>query len=665
MSRMPYLPVTARLLGCVLSAAVFLAAPAFGDARSECNALTGNIHTRIAWREGGDQISGGSNTIKGFDSETGDIHTIWSGSCIKSVLAYGGRKLLVTGGDYKVYVIDWDGNNKKLLATGSVSDGWRDPNTGTEYAIYRASGKGTGGGIYRVAIDNPSDKTELYGGDEGHSVYPWFQISADGKRAASFFPWSSGGILNLETGDLSKVADGCWSGMASDNSYKWFHLDGSHTKLVTFQGTDKIRSVGAMPPISGEQIYCPRAAEGPDRGGRFFVLSGGYPGYNDNGNGVEIFLGKWNSGYTGIDGWARITDNNTPDQHPTAWIGVESAGPPPSPEFKSIAITPEGASVSIGESMTFTVETLDQNGNHIDPPGTIAWEVSGGGTLTNSSNESVTFESDGQTGTFELTGTLDAVSASVSIRVFDPSQFHLRVNCGGSTHGEWESDDAYAQRGDSYDFKTTFTVSGVADPPPADVLTTCRHKEPSYSFPAVPDGVYVVRLYVGDTYGNGRAMSITIEGQEVLSGYAPPVDEVEARDFTVTVDDGNGLQVAVTNGDGNDAFVNAIEINASGTTIMSRNAFAGGELARSLHARRRARDYLFSVGLNRHYTLELYTASGKLLERFTASAPRSFSVDGSRMSSVTFARLATDEGERVFGLFCAEPGVGGGAWGSR
>lgn len=297
----------------------------FADARSECNNLTGNIHTRVAWREGGDQISGGSNAIKGFDSKTGQVHTVWSGGCIKSVLVAGGHKVAVTSGDYNVWVVDWDGSNKTHLASGSVSDGWRDPATGKDWIIYRGQGHGTGGGVWRVLIEDKSQKVKLTDRQEGHAVYPWFQISADGKRAASFFPWSNGGVLNLETGHYSQITNGCWSGMASDNSYFWFHLAGSHKDLVTFRDAQKLGTVNAMPPIQpAGQIYCPRAAEGPQHGGRFLVLSGGYPGYNQNGTTVEIFMGRWSSGYDRIEAWARITNNGVADQHPTAWVGVES-----------------------------------------------------------------------------------------------------------------------------------------------------------------------------------------------------------------------------------------------------------------------------------------------------------------------------------------------------
>jgi hypothetical protein len=316
-----------NLLNSITFACLFLillmSVSAFGDAKSEIDKLTGGIHTRVAWREGGDQIKGGGNAIKGFDSKTGKIHTIWNDKCVKSVLCAGGHKVLLTSGDYKVWVIDWDGSNKKQLATGSVSDGWRDPKTGKEWAIYRGSGKGTNGGVYRVLIDDPSKKVKLYDGGEGHSVYPWFQISADGKQAASFFPHSSGGVLDIKSGKVTKVTKGCWSGMASDNSYRWFHLAGSHKDLVSFEGAKKIGRWNAMPPMDGAQIYCPRAAEGPEKGGSYLVVSGGYAGYNKNSNKVEVFVGKINDSYSGISGWARITNNKVPDQHPTVWIGVE------------------------------------------------------------------------------------------------------------------------------------------------------------------------------------------------------------------------------------------------------------------------------------------------------------------------------------------------------
>lgn len=295
------------------------------EARDEVLWLTGGVHTRVAWREGGHPINGGGAAIRGFDSETGEVHTIWDRPCIKAVLAAGGHTVLVTSGDYHVWALDWDGSNRRRIAKGSVSDGWRDPVSGEDWAIYRASGKGTDGGVFRVSLADPKRKVRVWAGPEGHKVYPWLQISADGKRAASFFPYDKGGILDVEAGKVTPVTDGCWSGMASDDSYHWFRLSGDHRTLATFRGTKRLsKATPVMPPIEGRQIYCPRAAEGPEHGGRYIALSAGYPEYNKNGPGVEIFLGRFDPGYTKIESWARVTHNDVPDQHPTAWVGVEA-----------------------------------------------------------------------------------------------------------------------------------------------------------------------------------------------------------------------------------------------------------------------------------------------------------------------------------------------------
>ena len=274
----------------------------YADTQSDVNALTGNLHSRVVWREGctgGNPWSGYGRAIKGFDSKTGQTTVIYDQPCLKSVIAAGGHRVLVTTAGLKLLVMDWDGSNRSELANGMVSDGWRDPATGAEYAIYRAGGASTGGGIYRVNLDNSSDKTKIYNGQEGHSVYPWFQLSADGKKAASYFPQggSNGGIVTLPGGTRQMNEPGCWASMASDNSYRWFHLGtgSGHQNLTTIKNTQRIASVKVLPPgQSSGQIYDPRVAEGPEHGGVFFVLGGNYPRYNQNSNRVEIWLGKFN-----------------------------------------------------------------------------------------------------------------------------------------------------------------------------------------------------------------------------------------------------------------------------------------------------------------------------------------------------------------------------------
>lgn len=319
---------------------VFAVSVSANEIQDALNALTGNIHTRIVWRVGGHPINTEyepGTAIQGFDSKTGEITTIWEKPCIRAVIVAGGRKVVASTVDYKTYIMNWDGSDERFLADGIVSDAWQDPDTKEDYAIYRAGGiffyadwvwVGDGG-VYRMNLDDPNDKTCLWPGLEGKE-YPWFQLSADGKRAFSFFPWPNGKWLTLPVTDTAATQPidwGCWSSVASDNSYRWFRLLSSHKDLRTWEN-DKVvgKEINVVPPGSPSttQVYCPRTADGPHCG-NLFAISGYYPGKNKNGPGVEVFVAAFNDGWTGLKegSWVRITNNNTSDQHPAMWVGVE------------------------------------------------------------------------------------------------------------------------------------------------------------------------------------------------------------------------------------------------------------------------------------------------------------------------------------------------------
>jgi hypothetical protein len=302
--------------------------------------------------------------------------------------------------------------------------------------------------VYRVLIDDPSQNVLLTSRPEGHDVYPWFQISADGTKAASFFPWATGGVLTIATNGFQAVTNGCWSGMASDNSLYWFHLAGDHRSLNTFRDTQGIANVGAMPPIEPSgQIYCPRAAEGPQQGGRFFTLSGGYPGYNQNGDTVEIFLGRWNSSYSGIEGWARITNNGAPDQHPTAWIGVEGGTPPPPVSIDYFVADP--TSITAGGSSTLSWGTSNATAVALDGQGVGA---SGSTQVWPGATTTYTLVADGQNG---------PVSQQVTVNVSVPSPVltSIEVSPGGASIEIGASQQFTAQPKDQYGQNFSATVN--------------------------------------------------------------------------------------------------------------------------------------------------------------------------------------------------------------
>ena len=458
----------------VVCGAVIAAASVKGDV----DALTGGMHTRVIWREG---ITGGSpweghgHAIKGFDSQTGATTTIYNRNCIKAVIAAGGHKVLVTDSDFKLWVVNWDGSAALHLADGMVSDGWRDPASGKEYAIYRAGGRSTAGGIYRVALDNPADKTQLYNGNEGHAVYPWFQISADGTRAASFWPHDQGGVLQLPGNNPSRIANGCWSGMASDNSYRWFHLNGNHTHLSTFaQGTRISDGVNVLPTGQhGGQIYDPRPAEGPEHGRDFFVIGGNYAHYNQNSNQVEIWLGRFNPEWTAVIGWARITHNQVQDHHPGAWIGVTSGVIQP----PSIELAPS--------SLSFTAQAGGAN----PPPATVTLS-SPTGTL-----QGVTATSNRGWLNVSVSGT--TITNTVSTGSLDAAVHTAQVTVGAS--------NAVPPQ---VTYAVTFTVEGGA-------VATSLHVTPQADT-VEPGGTLQLEARVRDQYGevlaNQPSVSWSVSG---------------------------------------------------------------------------------------------------------------------------------------------------------
>ncbi len=67
--------------------------------KSEMDALTGNIHTRVVWQQGGHYYDGGGKVL-GYDSETDATHTICPEQGYrKPILCSGGNRVVVTSND--------------------------------------------------------------------------------------------------------------------------------------------------------------------------------------------------------------------------------------------------------------------------------------------------------------------------------------------------------------------------------------------------------------------------------------------------------------------------------------------------------------------------------------------------------------------------------------
>ncbi len=199
--------------------------------------------------------------------------------------------------------------------------------------------------------------------------------------------------------------------------------------------------------------------------------------------------------------------------------------------------------------------------------GDIEWSVTGGGNLSEATNDGVVFTSNGTLGEFIISACVGDVTSDVAIEVVDPASIHVKINSGGPQYKQWQNSDNYASGGESYPFGGQHDVTAVNEPAPDTVYQSVLHYDHDYNVP-VPKGNYIARLHFTDANPGGRKMDYYIEGQQVIYDMSV-VDEaggsntVLIKEFNVTVSDDSGMQIKCRMGDGNDVFEAGLEIIGS------------------------------------------------------------------------------------------------------
>ncbi len=260
---------------------------------------------------------------------------------------------------------------------------------------------------------------------------------------------------------------------------------------------------------------------------------------------------------------------------PPGALYFEGYGPP---ALTIIAVSPSSAVIAPGGPQSFTAETLDQYGDPIAV--TVSWSVSGGGTLSDATGPTTTFTSDGTEDAFTVTASSGAVQGNATVTVSAAPGLHLKINCGSNAYDVtgWERDDAYVSGGEDWTNDNIVDTAGVQNAAPPGVYRSVRHRVtatssyPSFSFPALGNRDYVVRLHFADKYTGPRHINIDIEGTRVLTDYdiasdAGGTDRAAVKWFAVTVSDGDGMQIDVLSATGEDSFICGIEIIASTDTV--------------------------------------------------------------------------------------------------
>ena len=228
----------------------------------------------------------------------------------------GNRVVFSNRRENTIYLVDWDGSNRRKLTNGVASHVWKDPHNGVEWVYVRTGAGNLGQPIVRHRIDDPRVKEMVW--DKSHAgigEIPWFRTSADGTRAVDAFPWPQCGVALLPNRSWKQYSGGCWPSIAPDDSYRMFVFQGNHRAITMFDRDATHRrtiAINKAPGVNGRDVYHPRWTNHP----RFLTMTG--PGIG--GNRANLYLGRFNAKFSAVEQWVQITHDDKGDFYGDAWI---------------------------------------------------------------------------------------------------------------------------------------------------------------------------------------------------------------------------------------------------------------------------------------------------------------------------------------------------------
>lgn len=311
--------------------ATLLAASA-ADPSAEIRALTG-ARTRLVWvQHAGDGTDifckGDSLRLMGLDTDDGrGQRQIVAGESNfhKPLITPTGNQVVFSNViSQTVYVVNWDGTGLRELAHGIAAGLWRDPLTGHEW-VYAQTGPESGKNfrnnpIRRYRLDDPRVNELVW--DRTPANPDGFQISPDGRRVCSMFPWPRVGVATLPNEGLMDLGQGCCPSLAPDSGNFMFYLLGDHRHIMLhrLEGQAKWKvPIHTAPGVDGFEIYHPKWSNQM----RFIALTGPYCG--QGGITADVFIGRFDETFTGIEAWVRVTANSLGDFFPDVWVEPQPA----------------------------------------------------------------------------------------------------------------------------------------------------------------------------------------------------------------------------------------------------------------------------------------------------------------------------------------------------
>lgn len=302
------------------------------DLASRIVEMTGG-RTKIVWQHQvdgpysdgeymfGESVHKARHVLMGFDTADGLMRRILPGpgSYANPCFTIDGSRVVFTDAPkQKIYVVDWDGGNKRFLRNGFAACTWVDPETGVHW-VYAGSGGGYSTRVVRFQLDEPRI-TELVW-DEAPQTFG-IRVSADGTRGGGEFSWPRAGVAMLAHGTWKQYGTGCNTGFAPDNSYRLFHMGRGdpvgHFGVLMYDagGVNRRRIWFNVEPDK------PRQTSGIPRWStdvRFLTVS--WPESGPDRKDQNIYIGEFDEDFTFVRKWLRITSSVGTDSFAHAWIG--------------------------------------------------------------------------------------------------------------------------------------------------------------------------------------------------------------------------------------------------------------------------------------------------------------------------------------------------------
>lgn len=325
-------------------------------------------------------------------------------------------------------------------------------------------------------------------------------------------------------------------------------------------------------------------------------------------------------GYTLSAGYREYASPTHSDAEIDALFEEMMARPPTLSFYPRVSLTKKNITASLTEaSVDISAVIKNAEGGEV-----ITWSVvEGGGALSSTTGDTVTFTHEG-VGTYRIQASISDSSSEICIvNVIDPSTYHVRINCGGGdiSGTEWVSDAVYASGGTSFNWGTSPDPAGVEDAGPAEMYGSVRHSGThSYDFP-VGNGDYTVRIHFVDPLHEAqtRNTKYTIEGEIVENNFVLP-SEPTVKSYPVTVTDGE-LNIQCEPIGQSDVFEAGIEVFFSevvSTKNPSMSIINEGFRVRNLSPKN------FQIDLPAGGAVEIMSVNGRAVERLELHKSQSF-----------------------------------------